>query len=239
MNEVEIDKLIQSLRDNTISMVFKEEFLTILKHKNNIDQLNGDIVECGCWRGGFSIFLSKLFPNKKIWAFDSFEGFQNPSIGKYSYANERHTPSFTHNMVGPIAIPYEETYNNFISYGLEQDLQDQRIKLIKGFVKETTNQDNCQIEKISILRIDVDAYSATLEILDNLYDKVVDGGYVIFDDSCLVETKDAMLFFLDSYRLSHNVYHPNCKDILDLDKIYTTDNSGLPCGCFIIKGNNI
>ena len=239
MNETEIDQLIQNLTYNKISMVFKEEFLTILQHKNNIDQLNGDIVECGCWRGGFSIFLSKLFPNKKIWAFDSFEGFQNPSTGKYLYANERHTPNFTHNMVGPIGIPYEETYNNFIQYGLEKDLKNKRVELVKGFVKETTNAQNCHIETISVLRIDVDAYSATLEILDNLYDKVVDGGYVIFDDSCLVETKDAMLFFLDSYHLSHNVYHPNCKDILDLDQIYTTDNSGLPCGCFIIKGKNI
>ncbi len=34
----------------------------------------------------------------------------------------------------------------------------------------------------------MDAYSATLVVLENLYDKVVPGGFIIFDDSGLYET---------------------------------------------------
>lgn len=235
MNDTDIKTLIKNLRDNKVSMVFEEEFLTIVKNKDNISNIDGDIVECGCWRGGFSIFMAKIFPNKKIWAFDSFEGFQNPFTSKYLYPNERHTPNFTHNMVGPIAIPYNETYKNFVDYGFEPDLKNERIKIIKGFVNDTTNPKNCKILDISVLRIDVDAYSATLEILDNLYSKVTKGGYVIFDDSGLRETKDAMKDFFLRNDIPMQVFHPTNFSVLKLNERYTSDDSGLPPGCFIIK----
>jgi O-methyltransferase len=239
MNKEEIYLLIKNLRQHKISMVFEEEFFTILNNKLQIDQLNGDIVECGCWRGGFSIFLAKLFPNKKVWVLDSFQGFQDPFTGKYQYPSERHTPNFTHNMVGPIAIPYEETRNNFIRYGLEQDLKNNRINIIQGFVKETTDPSNLLVKDISVLRIDVDAYSATMEILDNLYHKVIPNGYIIFDDSGLRETKDAMKDFFVKTNLPMEVLHPTNFSILDMNQKYTTDDSGLPPGCFIIKPSAI
>ena len=38
------------------------------------------------------------------------------------------------------------------------------------------------IEKIAILRLDGDWYGSTKVCLDNLYNKVVDGGFIIIDD---------------------------------------------------------
>ena len=59
------------------SMVIKSAFNSIYHEKHKIDLLDGDIVECGVWRGGMSLFLTKLFPNKKIWLADSYDGFQD------------------------------------------------------------------------------------------------------------------------------------------------------------------
>jgi O-methyltransferase len=228
------EALVDKIISEKVSMVYKENFDTILQHKDTISNLEGDIVECGCWRGGFSIFLSKLFNNKKIWVFDSFEGFQELSDAKYSYAKtERHIPSFTHNQIGQIGVPYEITLTNFKDYGLEDDINSERIRIIKGFVRDTTK--NIDLEKISLLRIDVDSYSAVLEVLYNMYPKVVDGGYIIFDDSGLRETFDAMTNFFTKHSLPLSVIHPNNGSILEMDIKYTDDETGLPPGCFIIK----
>lgn len=227
--------LIDDIMAQKVSMVFKENFETLINHKENIEKIPGDIVECGCWRGGFSIFLSKMFPQKNIWASDSFQGFQPLSYAKHDYKNERHTPLMSHNSFGPLAISFEETYNNFIDYGLQQDIENGRIQFLQGYVQDTTNPETCKIENIALLRIDVDAYSATLEVLNNLYNKVSPGGYIIFDDSCLRECRDAIRSFFTNNSMNTPLYHPT-KDIhLDVFSSYTKDDSGFPPGCFIIK----
>lgn len=224
------EELIQDLIDNKITMVRPNEFKTIFNHFENISKVEGDIVECGCWRGGFSIFLSYVFQDKNIWVCDSFEGFQPLENAKHKYDKERHTPYFTHNAVGPLGISLEEVQSHFKTYGLGN--QD-RIKFLKGFVKDSLP--NSGIEKVALLRIDVDAYSATLETLEELYDKVQPGGYIIFDDSCLYETLDAIKTYFKEKNLPEIIYHPVSNQPLNLNIKHTNDNSGFPAGCYIIK----
>lgn len=224
------EELVQDLINNKITMVRPDEFKTIYNHYQDISKVDGDVVECGCWRGGFSIFLSYIFQDKNIWVCDSFEGFQPLEGAKHQYDKERHTPQFTHNAVGPLAISLEEVQSHFKTYGLgDQD----RIKFLKGFVKDSLP--NSGIEKVALLRIDVDAYSATLETLEELYDKVQPGGYIIFDDSCLYETLDAIKFFLKQKKLPEYILHPVTNEKLDINLTYTNDNSGFPAGCYIKK----
>jgi len=222
--------LIQDLIDNKITMVRSEGFKTIFNNYDIISKIDGDIVECGVWRGGFSIFLSYVFQDKNIWVCDSFEGFQPLENAKHQYNKERHTPEFTHNAVGPLAISLKEVQSHFKTYGLGEET---RIKFIKGFVKDSLP--NSGIEKIALLRIDVDAYSATLETLEELYDKVQSGGYIIFDDSCLYETLDAIKIFFKQKNLPEYILHPVTNEKLDLNLTHTNDNSGFPTGCYFIK----
>jgi O-methyltransferase len=226
----EYEDLAKDLINKKITMVRPDEFKTIFKHYSKISEVEGDIVECGVWRGGFSIFLSRVFENKTIWVCDSYEGFQPLATAKHKYDKERHTPNFTHNAVGPLAISLEQVKTNFENYGLGN--QD-RIKFLKGFVKDTLPTSG--IKKIALLRIDVDAYSATLETLEELYDKVQCGGYIIFDDSCLYETLDAIKTFFGQRNIPEFINHPVTDQPLDINKKHTNDNSGLPAGCYIIK----
>jgi len=99
---------------------------------------------------------------------------------------------------------------------------------VKGFVKDSLP--NSGIKRISLLRIDVDAYSATKEVLDELYDKVEVGGYIIFDDSCLYETADAIRDFFKEQGIENCVLHTITDEKIDLSTNTTT-----PCGCYIIK----
>jgi hypothetical protein len=222
--------LIQNLIENKITMVHLDEFNTVLKHYSKISSVEGDIVECGVWRGGFSIFLSYVFLEKNIWVCDSYEGFQPLLNAKHQYDKERHTPQYTHNSVGPLGISLEEVQNHFRIYGLGDE---ERIKFLKGFVKDTLPTSG--IEKISLLRIDVDAYSATLETLEELYNKVQPGGYIVFDDSCLYETLDAIKTFFKQNNIPEFINHPITDQPLDINLRHIESDSGLPAGCYIIK----
>lgn len=211
--------LYKEIINQGITMVSEERFDNIIKYKDNISKIKGDIVECGVWAGGMSIFLSKLFPTKNIWVCDSYEGCQNPSEGKYQFNEERHDK-------GLYSVSLEEVTENFNRHNLPPD---PRIKFLKGFVKDTLRPEVCEIKKISLLRVDVDSYSATLEVLDYLYSKVVENGMVIFDDSCLRESHQAMIAFLER--------EPNIiiKDPTTNEIINIKETDSLPCGCYFIK----
>lgn len=222
--------LINSLIETKTTMVFDFNFETILRHYSKIKDVNGDIVECGVWRGGFSIFLAHLFKYKNIWVADSFEGFQPLNEANYQFEGERHTPNFTMTPLGPIGISLEEVKQHFLDYGLENE---DRINYLKGFVNQTLP--SAPIKHISLLRIDVDSYSATLEVLDNLYNKVSSGGYIIFDDSGLPESLEAIKTFFTKHNLPLYLHHPETDELLDINLRYTNNDSGLPEGCFVIK----
>lgn len=226
------NELITSMINRKVTLVKPELFQTVIDNYDKISEVKGDIVECGVWRGGFSIFMAHAFYDKDIWVCDSFEGFQPLEIAKHKYNKvERHTPSYTQCHMGPLAISLEEVKDHFKYYGLGGD---SRIKYLKGFVKDTLPDSG--IEKISLLRIDVDAYSATLETLEELYNKVQSKGWVIFDDSSLYETIDAIKYFFRENNIPPYIYHPTTNERLCLNTgNYENNNSGFPAGCYVIK----
>ena len=220
--------LFQELWDGTYTQVERPRFEILKKiaEEISIEKIEGDIVECGIWRGGVVIYMSYLFPEKTIWGLDSFDGFQNIEDAVFKYdGHERHTHDFdAHNPMSvrggySIKIDEEHVKQNIRTFGLEPDKD---IKLIKGFVRDTTNPQNCPIEKIALLRIDVDAYSATLETLTNLYDKVVPGGYIVFDDIPLYECQDAIKEFKKMREI-------------EFELIGDSQQSGYYGGCYLKK----
>ncbi|MEW6558372.1 MAG: TylF/MycF/NovP-related O-methyltransferase, partial [Elusimicrobiota bacterium] len=52
----------------------------------------------------------------------------------------------------------------------------------KGWFQETLPKAKSRIENIAILRVDCDWYESVRCCLDNLYDNLITGGYLIIDD---------------------------------------------------------
>lgn len=199
-----------------ITKVTLERFEMINRHAHIIQQLPGDIVECGVWLGGMGIFLSKQFSDKRIWLADSFKGFADPATVQYQFKGERH-------VTGRMAVSYEAVIENFHQYECDN------IEVLAGFVSDTLPK--ADIDQISLLRVDVDAYSATREVLDYLYFKVVAGGYIIFDDTCLIETRAAILDFFNLHGIELKLRHPVTDQFIN----FNNASQNLPCGCYIIK----
>jgi len=188
--------------NNNLTLVKEPLFTCLYDLAPRLKEVDGDVVEAGVWQGGYSIFLAHLFPYKKIWLCDSFDGFQPVEQSKYRAANpadEVHNPSYA----GWIKVDIDTVKENLTKFNLSEG---HRIKFLKGWVKDTLDKETCPIEKVAILRIDVDAYGATYEVLENMYEKVTSGGVIIFDDYSIKESKEA----------THDFFNNNNIDIPDL-----------------------
>jgi O-methyltransferase len=189
-NKVNLNEVYKEIVEKKLTMVTRERYDTIdiLSKVIHGEGIEGDIVECGVWRGGMSIYMAYAFPEKKCWVCDSFQGFERLEQSKYDprgIVEERHFNGIW------IALE-QEVRQSFREMGLDET---KGVEFLPGWVNETTDPSSCPIEKIALLRIDVDAYSATLVVLENLFDKVVPGGFIIFDDSGLYETQAAIKEF--------------------------------------------
>ena len=140
------------------------------------DEIPGDFIETGVWRGGACIFMRaalKVYKDstRQVWVADLFEGLPKPD-GRYQQ-DERDLHWTKNDYLG---IPLDQVKTNFARYGLLDD----RVRFLKGWFKDTLP--TAPIEKLAILRLDGDMYSSTMDSLRNLYPKLSLGGFVIIDD---------------------------------------------------------
>ena len=205
MTQDQAESLAEQLILERYSMVEKSLFTSIYHEKDKVNILEGDIVECGVYKGGMSLFLTKLFPDKKVWLVDSFElGFQDINEGLYKTdkIDDPHKKGYPIRD-GQVGISLEEVQTFFNEFGKGSN---PNVNYIKGYVKDTLNPENCPIDKISLLRIDVDAYSATREVLEFLYPKVVKGGMIIFDDGDIGSARIAIEEFFEKENITLNTF---------------------------------
>lgn len=141
--------------------------------RNNIE---GDFIETGVWRGGTCIFmrgLLKAFGNtdRIVWVADSFQGLPMPN--KSVYPHDAGDILYTYN---ELKISEEDVKTNFRKYGLLDD----QVKFLKGWFKDTMPL--APIKKLSLLRLDGDMYESTIDVLIYMYPKLSNGGFCIVDD---------------------------------------------------------
>lgn len=164
--------------------------------ENNI---KGDLIETGVWRGGATIFMKAYLEmyniDKKVFVCDSFEGLPEPDIDKYP-----DDLGDTHYKVDFLKVSLESVKNNFKLY----NLLDEKVIFLKGWFSDTL-KDNKLISDIAILRFDGDMYGSTIDVLDNLYDNVVDKGVIIIDDYCLPNCAKAVTDFRNKKEIKNNL----------------------------------
>ncbi|CCW06212.1 TylF/MycF family methyltransferase [Bacillus sp. GeD10] len=162
------------------------------------ENIPGDFIETGVWRGGSCIFMRGFFKNyniqdRNVWVADSFEGLPAPNIEKYP--QDEGDLLYT---VDYLRVSLEEVQQNFKKY----DLFDDQVKFLKGWFKDTLP--TAPIQKIAIARLDGDLYESTMDSLTSLYNKISPGGFIIIDDYALTTCKAAVTDF----RQQNNITEP-------------------------------
>lgn len=164
------------------------------------EEIPGDFIETGVWRGGASIFMRAILKayNQKdrcIWVADSFEGLPRPNPEKYPADLGDRT--YTCNVF--LGVSLEEVKANFQKY----KLLDEQVKFLKGWFKDTLP--TAPLKKLAILRADGDMYESTMDSLSSLYGKLSPGGFVIIDDYCLPTCKKAVSDFMDKMGIHDSI----------------------------------
>lgn len=156
----------------------------------------GDLVETGVWRGGAVIFMRGVLKaygetGRRVWAADSFAGLPTPN--EDDYPADAGSVLYRH---ASLAVSLEDVRANFERYGL----LDEQVRFLKGWFRDTLS--SAPIERIGVLRLDGDLYESTMDALNALYPKLSSNGYAIIDD---YYSNLTCTHAVDDYREAHDI----------------------------------
>ena len=170
------------------------------------EQIPGDFIETGVWRGGACILMRAALKayadtSRKVWVADSFQGLPKPDVEKFPADESDQHYTFTQ-----LAVSRAEVERNFDRYGL----LDEQVEFLVGWFKDTLPK--AELDKLAIVRLDGDMYGSTIDAISVLYPKLSVGGYLIVDDYGAVE---ACAQAITDYREKFGI----TEEIVDIDGI--------------------
>lgn len=181
-------------------------FLVLYEIFKKIVDVKGSIIECGVHQGfgitswmKFSAIMEPVNLTRRIYGFDTFEGF--PSV-----ADEDMSPASDHVKAGDLAA---DTYEEIQQLAEVHDSTRfighiPKVKLIKGDAVKTIPQfvDEHPHLLVSLLFLDFDLYEPTMAALEHFVPRMPKGAIIAFDelDNPLWpgETKAMLDYFKDN-----------------------------------------
>ena len=161
-------------------------------------QIPGDLIEAGVWRGGASIFMRAVLKahgvgDRRVFVADSFAGLPAPDS---AYPQDR---GDVHHQVSFLAVSQEQVEDNFRKYGL----LDEQVVFLRGWFKDTLL--DAPSDCFSVVRLDGDMYGSIMDGLVYLYPKLSPRGYCVIDDYGALESCQAAV---RDYRREHSIEAP-------------------------------
>jgi len=187
MKEAAFQKLYNLCKPFT--MTSAERMYSLYKAVNYILENNipGDFVECGVWKGGSALLIAKMLADKnivdrKVILYDTYEGMSEPTEQDKNTVGQSATSLLKESSIEIqdsiwCYSSFEEVKNNLSL----SKLLPECIIMIKGKVEDTIPV-QLPTNSISLLRLDTDWYESTKHELNYLYPLLNQNGVIIIDD---------------------------------------------------------
>lgn len=168
-------------------------------------KIKGALVECGVAEGGTAAMMAVT--NRELgtygrhkWFFDSYEGLPEPTAEDYEGGSAGH---FIRPLQKGACLGTIEQVSELMFDKLHFPLNE--VHLIKGWFQDTVPIHREEIGPIAVLRLDGDWYESTKIPLENFFDQISAGGFVIIDDyaTCFGSHKA-----VDEFRAARNITTP-------------------------------
>jgi O-methyltransferase len=163
------------------------------------EDVPGDLIEAGAWRGGAGILMRGILrargiTDRDVWVADSFAGLPAPDADSHPADAGADWHEWSR-----LVVTRSEVEANYRRYGLLDD----RVRFLEGWFSETlpTVADRTW----SVIRMDGDMYGSTMDTLTNLYSGLSAGGFIIVDDYfALAPCRKAV----EDYRAQNGIVEP-------------------------------
>ena len=140
-----------------------EKIAMILEDK----EVSGAVAELGVYRGDFAKVINTVFPERKLYLFDTFEGFPEEDM---NYETEN---NLLLNTVGKLS-------NTSVEYVMSRMPHPERCVIRKGYFPETAA--GLEDERYAFVNIDVDLYKPILAGLEYFWPRMAENGYIFVHD---------------------------------------------------------
>ncbi len=165
---MKFEDLTQAISNYTL--LDKKRIISLWNLINDINfrGIKGDIVECGCSKGGSSAVLRMgMGRNRKLWIYDSFQGMPE-----------------TREIDGDEAKKYIGSCDASVKDVLEilsvTGAVEEEFVIIEGMFQDTFQKK--LPEQVALLHCDADWYESVTLVLETFYPLMSDGACIILDD---------------------------------------------------------
>lgn len=139
--------------------------LELVAQEINEKSIKGNVAELGVFRGEFAQHINEAFPDRKLYLFDTFEGFNNKDL-KTENKNK-----------------YTKKVDDFSNTGVELVLEKMKhrknVVIKKGYFPDTATGVN---DTFAFVSIDADLYEPIYSGLKFFYPRLAKGGYIFIHD---------------------------------------------------------
>lgn len=126
----------------------------------------GAMAEVGVFQGDFAKHINRLFPERKLYLYDTFAGFSDDDLGKEnSFVDVK--SKFTH---------YANTTEQLV---MGKMVHPEQVVIRKGLFPETFQEDR---ERFAFVNLDADLYAPTLAGLQYFWPRLSPGGVIFVHD---------------------------------------------------------
>jgi O-methyltransferase len=144
------------IRLSTLELVSEE-----IKRKN----LKGNVAELGVYKGKFARYINGYFPDRLLYLFDTFEGFDNRDIDSEKQLG--------------FSDGKQDFSDTSVEGVLKQMPHSKMCRPVKGFFPQSAKDVN---DAFVFVSLDADLYEPILAGLNFFYPKLVNGGYIFVHD---------------------------------------------------------
>ena len=176
--------------------------LELIANEINSKQIPGAVAELGVYKGKFARYINKYFPERELYLFDTFEGFNKADISTevekgFSYGDQ----DFSNTSVDQVLklMPFSE-----------------KCIIRKGFFPETAKGLE---ENFVFVSIDTDLYDPIYNGLNYFYPLLKKGGYIFVHD-----------YNNDAYKGAKEAVERFCKEN-NINKVPLPDSCGTAVIC--------
>ncbi len=151
--------------DNNYFDYIRLSTLELISFEIKKRNLKGNVAELGVYKGKFAKHINKFFPERKLYLFDTFEGFDNRDITSEKAEN--------------FSSGEQDFSDTSIDFVLKEMPFPDKCIPVKGFFPDSANAIE---DSFVLVSLDADLYKPIYAGLNFFYPRVVPGGYIVIHD---------------------------------------------------------